>query len=93
MVLYSGDVLNQPNFALVLAPGHREDLKRIEKETGCLLENNYRQEEIFLAFYKSVCHYAKCCFCLCRESVVWSRLKRGNSTPLMAYFTVGYRYL
>jgi hypothetical protein len=38
----AGDVLDQPNIALLLSPGHREDLKRIEKETGCILEINCR---------------------------------------------------
>ena len=38
-----GDVLNQASIPLVLSPGHREDLRRIEKQTGCLLDNNYRR--------------------------------------------------
>jgi hypothetical protein len=37
-----GDVLDQPNIALLLSPGHRDDLKRIEKQTGCILETNFR---------------------------------------------------
>jgi hypothetical protein len=42
MIFLTGKVLNQPKLSLVMSPGHREELKRIEMDTGCIIQSNYR---------------------------------------------------